>query len=118
MSNTSLHFSGFSVTNHFSRPFARSIAVSYNFMTFFSTFLPVSYSLSVSVTKGFLPFQVILLANHKTASCVSRRSPFQCCSKRPHILSIGLYLLWYGAVSYTHLRAHETRHDLVCRLLL
>src|SRR5665648_783101 len=22
----------------------------------------------------------------------------------------------YGAVSYTHLRAHETRHDLVCRL--
>src|SRR5450756_2707405 len=22
------------------------------------------------------------------------------------------------AVSYTHLRAHETRHDLVCRLLL
>src|SRR5450759_5826977 len=24
----------------------------------------------------------------------------------------------YPAVSYTHLRAHETRHDLVCRLLL
>src|SRR5665648_262407 len=23
-----------------------------------------------------------------------------------------------GLVSYTHLRAHETRHDLVCRLLL
>src|SRR5659263_97400 len=23
-----------------------------------------------------------------------------------------------NAVSYTHLRAHETRHDLVCRLLL
>src|SRR5450756_3057179 len=23
-----------------------------------------------------------------------------------------------GSVSYTHLRAHETRHDLVCRLLL
>ena len=23
-----------------------------------------------------------------------------------------------GAVSYTHLRAHETREDLVCRLLL
>ena len=31
-----------------------------------------------------------------------------------------LYLLQrkYGPVSYTHLRAHETRHDLVCRLLL
>ena len=25
---------------------------------------------------------------------------------------------WRDAVSYTHLRAHETRHDLVCRLLL
>src|SRR5665648_1139176 len=24
----------------------------------------------------------------------------------------------YAPVSYTHLRAHETRHDLVCRLLL
>ena len=24
----------------------------------------------------------------------------------------------YDSVSYTHLRAHETRHDLVCRLLL
>ena len=23
-----------------------------------------------------------------------------------------------ATVSYTHLRAHETRHDLVCRLLL
>src|SRR5450759_4744230 len=26
--------------------------------------------------------------------------------------------LTMDAVSYTHLRAHETRHDLVCRLLL
>ena len=25
---------------------------------------------------------------------------------------------WYVAVSYTHLRAHETVLDLVCRLLL
>src|SRR5450759_2267691 len=24
----------------------------------------------------------------------------------------------HNSVSYTHLRAHETRHDLVCRLLL
>src|SRR5450756_3048400 len=31
-----------------------------------------------------------------------------------------LFAFWvpYVAVSYTHLRAHETRHDLVCRLLL
>eukprot|EP00825_Cyclidium_porcatum_P036358 TRINITY_DN38369_c0_g1_i1.p1 TRINITY_DN38369_c0_g1~~TRINITY_DN38369_c0_g1_i1.p1 ORF type:complete len:121 (-),score=19.04 TRINITY_DN38369_c0_g1_i1:55-417(-) len=28
------------------------------------------------------------------------------------------YIASISAVSYTHLRAHETRHDLVCRLLL
>src|SRR5665648_555035 len=28
------------------------------------------------------------------------------------------YKHWPHTVSYTHLRAHETRHDLVCRLLL
>src|SRR5450756_2684645 len=27
-------------------------------------------------------------------------------------------IISYNTVSYTHLRAHETRHDLVCRLLL
>src|SRR5450759_4723254 len=32
------------------------------------------------------------------------------------IASMG-FLLCVGLVSYTHLRAHETRHDLVCRLL-
>src|SRR5659263_58354 len=31
--------------------------------------------------------------------------------------AVGL-LFGVAAVSYTHLRAHETRHDLVCRLLL
>src|SRR5450759_1547806 len=37
------------------------------------------------------------------------------------LASQGRYdVLWERArsVSYTHLRAHETRHDLVCRLLL
>ena len=29
-----------------------------------------------------------------------------------------LCLNWYLSVSYTHLRAHETSQDLVCRLLL
>src|SRR5450756_2900665 len=44
----------------------------------------------------------------------------------PDILTDGLSVVFCGsalgdvswAVSYTHLRAHETRHDLVCRLLL
>ena len=33
-------------------------------------------------------------------------------------LKLGNVVRVHGAVSYTHLRAHETRHDLVCRLLL
>src|SRR5450756_1069569 len=34
-------------------------------------------------------------------------------------LSMGGYVAFeFVTVSYTHLRAHETRHDLVCRLLL
>src|SRR5450756_2675098 len=35
----------------------------------------------------------------------------------PGVHSIGLFGSATGTVSYTHLRAHETRHDLVCRLL-
>src|SRR5450756_2826883 len=33
-------------------------------------------------------------------------------------LFVGIFLTGAYTVSYTHLRAHETRHDLVCRLLL
>src|SRR5665648_1239065 len=36
----------------------------------------------------------------------------------PAFFSSCAYLLSNIPVSYTHLRAHETRHDLVCRLLL
>src|SRR5450756_1260 len=37
---------------------------------------------------------------------------------QPHCC-VGVELpIRFVAVSYTHLRAHETRHDLVCRLLL
>src|SRR5450756_120607 len=34
------------------------------------------------------------------------------------VFAENLRQLLLGSVSYTHLRAHETRHDLVCRLLL
>src|SRR5450756_2574312 len=40
---------------------------------------------------------------------------------RPALIAEVLHLLAVlgaVAVSYTHLRAHETRHDIVCRLLL
>ena len=37
----------------------------------------------------------------------------------PHLdVAEGQHTAITGAVSYTHLRAHETREDLVCRLLL
>src|SRR5450759_1907836 len=32
--------------------------------------------------------------------------------------TVYLFIYYINPVSYTHLRAHETRHDLVCRLLL
>src|SRR5660397_160570 len=35
-----------------------------------------------------------------------------------HIPGVQCELLFPGAVSYTHLRAHETKANLVCRLLL
>eukprot|EP00825_Cyclidium_porcatum_P002136 TRINITY_DN10984_c0_g1_i1.p1 TRINITY_DN10984_c0_g1~~TRINITY_DN10984_c0_g1_i1.p1 ORF type:complete len:120 (+),score=25.31 TRINITY_DN10984_c0_g1_i1:2-361(+) len=33
-------------------------------------------------------------------------------------ITIVVVIITINPVSYTHLRAHETRHDLVCRLLL
>src|SRR5450756_603284 len=42
--------------------------------------------------------------------------------RRRSVVELGERCRWYQEhsepVSYTHLRAHETRHDLVCRLLL
>src|SRR5450759_4917641 len=42
------------------------------------------------------------------------------CGHEPYKAEIHPPYLWssMSTVSYTHLRAHETRHDLVCRLLL
>src|SRR5450756_771316 len=41
-----------------------------------------------------------------------------CFSEANDCVLIGSVIQKDIAVSYTHLRAHETRHDLVCRLLL
>src|SRR5450759_3052847 len=38
--------------------------------------------------------------------------------RRNRIVRVQARPSWQSSVSYTHLRAHETRHDLVCRLLL
>src|SRR5450756_1678190 len=53
----------------------------------------------------------------------SARSKEHILSFLPCIINVGIViftrsLLRSVSVSYTHLRAHETRHDLVCRLLL
>src|SRR5450756_1081290 len=39
-------------------------------------------------------------------------------NKGQDVKEINILNHYIGTVSYTHLRAHETRHDLVCRLLL
>ena len=35
-----------------------------------------------------------------------------------HCIDQDTYMFYLGSVSYTHLRAHETGRNLVCRLLL
>src|SRR5450756_2977185 len=54
------------------------------------------------------------------ASFPRRMSRYAQLGMREKLLSSPELWSCYGcsAVSYTHLRAHETRHDLVCRLLL
>src|SRR5665648_43991 len=47
----------------------------------------------------------------------NHRYPHQLQCSRITLLFV-LPFHWNNPVSYTHLRAHETRHDLVCRLLL
>src|SRR5450756_3053773 len=49
--------------------------------------------------------QIILLGQPELAAML----------ERPELRQLGQRIV---AVSYTHLRAHETRHDLVCRVLL
>src|SRR5665648_1243079 len=53
---------------------------------------------------------------------VAQKNRCSCSSSTVTLVHFALYYLWRKVfvmpVSYTHLRAHETRHDLVCRLLL
>eukprot|EP01016_Furgasonia_blochmanni_P031152 TRINITY_DN3224_c0_g1_i1.p1 TRINITY_DN3224_c0_g1~~TRINITY_DN3224_c0_g1_i1.p1 ORF type:complete len:249 (-),score=36.99 TRINITY_DN3224_c0_g1_i1:44-790(-) len=56
-------------------------------------------------SKGDTPGEPVYISGTEAEAC-SRCGARTCSTRYP------------GAVSYTHLRAHETRHDLVCRLLL
>src|SRR5665648_1214820 len=49
---------------------------------------------------------------HPAASSAATANVAAAVQRRASVIDVPL------AVSYTHLRAHETRHDLVCRLLL
>src|SRR5450756_2746989 len=51
-------------------------------------------------------------------SCSRVCSPSVLCDCSQHWSSLDMIFRNITTVSYTHLRAHETRHDLVCRLLL
>src|SRR5450756_2698722 len=63
----------------------------------------------------------------RTADALVLRSPvisyrypgvYEGSARVGHVAAKVRVTLGSQAVSYTHLRAHETRHDLVCRLLL
>src|SRR5450756_2921193 len=68
-----------------------------------------SYGLADTYLGMILPFAI-----NSTAVFIFRQFFLQL----PEELFSAARLDGAGAVSYTHLRAHETRHDLVCRLLL
>src|SRR5450759_282274 len=72
--------------------------VSFVFLFYFCIALIPILTLSIAVLFSFMPMYFL----HVSAN----------------IMSLGGLALAIGAVSYTHLRAHETRHELVCRLLL
>src|SRR5450759_5769068 len=55
-----------------------------------------------------------ILPTQRTASNRYRLTP----KRRQAAPSTRVIINGANPVSYTHLRAHETRHDLVCRLLL
>ena len=48
----------------------------------------------------------------------SRRKFFKTAAKTGALAAAAVAMPYVKAVSYTHLRAHETSQDLVCRLLL
>src|SRR5665648_557996 len=74
------------------------------------------------------PLQLIAVPRGARTALAPVRAPLPCVCPLVGIDPPSLHLaapsntrLGHGtrqAVSYTHLRAHETRHDLVCRLLL
>ena len=61
---------------------------------------PNAFVVSIRLTIGRVPFQVIVPAHPITVATLLSKVPFQWFSRTPQQCSIGLYLLWYGG-SYT-----------------
>jgi len=82
-----------------------------------STYVDGGYA-RLSGTSMATPFvaglAVLIISKHKQTS--GNRTPIKNCEDvRQHLLRMAAHP---GTVSYTHLRAHETKANLVCRLLL
>src|SRR5450759_5887052 len=60
----------------------------------------------------------IVLENAATGQRTVSRVPVSEHLAPTDIYDVAIIAVRMDPVSYTHLRAHETRHDLVCRLLL
>src|SRR5450759_3736563 len=91
--------------------------------------VPINSVNGPSMTRTLWPFEKLILAFGFSVSFVTCfRMVLISCSCRgtgrvpdpTKLVTPGVLRTTYHAssVSYTHLRAHETRHDLVCRLLL
>src|SRR5450756_1900982 len=78
-----------------------------------------SLSDTIAVTTGFftihLPIKDHILSRETARLVLIFRKESAGWKISHSSISIPYYLVREGAVSYTHLRAHETRHDLVCR---
>src|SRR5665648_89106 len=83
-----------------------------------SAIMPIAEDMSIEFQ------QILLLLRKQTGYNFSLYKPntiSRQIQKRLHTLQIDTlpeYIYFLSPVSYTHLRAHETRHDIVCRLLL
>src|SRR5450756_895988 len=102
------------------------------------TVLPLSSEAGISEVSRFSCMKFLGVSGVFDYAGLNRNSryrPCSCCLPRitktsasglhlfgaeypPHLSSVYASLCPSRSVSYTHLRAHETRHDLVCRLLL
>src|SRR5665648_1212894 len=75
---------------------------------------PLVSTLIVNITGSFL-LGLLMYANEYTGMFSPKTRYF---AATGFLGSFTTFSTFAVPVSYTHLRAHETRHDLVCRLLL